>query len=85
MTSGRGWPKVLCRPTEMTASCGAARARNSGVVEVRLPWWPTLSSVSGPSWAAGLLQAHAATIVLFAGSFGVAFEQGGGVAKWLGA
>ena len=47
MTSGRGWPKVLRLPTEMTASCGATRARNSGVVEVRLPWWPTLSSVAG--------------------------------------
>src|ERR1039458_9419957 len=52
MISGRGWPKVLLAPTEMTASCGAVSARNSGVVDVRLPWWPTLSRVSGPSWAA---------------------------------
>ena len=28
--SGRGWPKVFWRPTEMTASCGAASARKSG-------------------------------------------------------
>ena len=29
---------LLPLPTEITAYCGAARARKSGVVEVRLPW-----------------------------------------------
>jgi hypothetical protein len=38
--------KGLRRPTEMTASCGAAAAKKAAVVEVRLPWWPTLSKVT---------------------------------------
>lgn len=33
----RGWPYRLCRPQEITAHCGAARAKNSGRVDVTLP------------------------------------------------
>ena len=41
------------------------------MVEVWLPWWPTLSSVTGARrWLASMAR--------FAGGFGVAFEQDAG-------
>src|SRR6266567_6330140 len=46
-TSYRGCPNVFPLPTETTASFGAAARKNSGVVEVRLPWCPTFSRVTG--------------------------------------
>src|SRR4051794_34746097 len=36
--SGRGWPKRLRTPDEIAATSGRTAARNSGDVEVLLPW-----------------------------------------------
>ncbi len=41
---GCGCPNRLRQPTETTASRGATAAMNAGVDDVRLPWWPTLST-----------------------------------------
>jgi hypothetical protein len=37
-----GWPKRFSLPQEIRAARGQTASRNAVVVELRLPWWPTL-------------------------------------------